>query len=441
PYTYNWSNGDNGQNISGLVSGTYYLTVTDNNSCVANSTIYVGMQGSSVVYITETQAILCHGDENAILTTEVINGIEPIEYQWSNNTNSQTIDNLGTGIYSVTATDAWGCSGVQSQMVSQPQNILINILATEVNCFGGSDGTASASISGGTEPYNYLWSNNSPEAIITNLNADEYYLTITDAHNCQKVESVIINQPELPITVDMQIEHISCYGDSDGAVSLAVYGGVEPYQYEWSFENYSTNQMDINNLYEGIYMLTITDANNCTKDTLAIISQPEPLSATYLTQQPSCIGYWDGYIEINAIGGTEPYQYAWADQVSSLEFISGLVEGEYIITITDYRNCLVEIGSIILTDIQKDCIKIPNAFTPNDDGVNDSWIIEHIEMFPTAYIQVFNRWGQEIYAARGSEKPWDGTYKGRPVPTGPYIYVINLFNSEKIKTGTVTVVR
>jgi gliding motility-associated-like protein len=87
-----------------------------------------------------------------------------------------------------------------------------------------------------------------------------------------------------------------------------------------------------------------------------------------------------------------------------------------------------------------DCIKIPNAFTPNSDGVNDTWIIENIDLFPGSYTYVYNRWGQELFMAKPTEDPWDGRFNGKFVPSGTYLYVINLYNGTKPYTGTVTVV-
>ncbi|HRW22210.1 MAG TPA: gliding motility-associated C-terminal domain-containing protein, partial [Bacteroidales bacterium] len=133
--------------------------------------------------------------------------------------------------------------------------------------------------------------------------------------------------------------------------------------------------------------------------------------------------------------------YVWSEGTSGIEFIDGLVEGEYLVTVIDANGCEYELDIIQLTDIQEECLKIPNAFTPNADGINDTWILENIHLYPTAYIKVFNRWGQNMYEAKGIDEPWDGNYNGNPVPVGVYLYVIDLFNGDEPYTGTVTIVR
>ncbi|NLA25751.1 MAG: T9SS type B sorting domain-containing protein, partial [Bacteroidales bacterium] len=441
PYSYSWTGGASGQNINNLTSGTYTVVVTDGNSCTQTSMIVVGIQGSGVVHITQTQPILCNGDSNATLTAEMINGIAPIAYSWSNSSTGANIQNLGAGIYTVTATDAWGCSGMQSQQVVEPTPILATLHTMPVTCYGGSNGSIIANVSGGNSPYSYQWSNGENTESINNLTAGNYDLSITDAHNCFYLGNTLVEQPDSPVGVQMELTNISCYGESDGSININAFGGTPPYSYHWETDGFETNSQNIENLYEGAYSLIITDANNCIFDTLAMLVQPAPLTATWYSEGPSCYGNNDGYIKVNAIGGTHPYQLFWAEGISPDEYITGLLEGEYIVTVVDDRECKATIGPIVLMDFPEDCIKIPNAFTPNDDGVNDTWIIENIEMFPKSYIQVFNRWGQALYKARGSEIPWDGTYNGRQVPTGPYIYIVELFNGNKPYTGTVTIVR
>lgn len=161
---------------------------------------------------------------------------------------------------------------------------------------------------------------------------------------------------------------------------------------------------------------------------------------SYITINPSCIGNDDGYIEITVMGGSPPYIYQWGEQTASIEYIAGLMQGTYTFTVTDSQGCSFSTESIELEDTQVDCISIPNAFTPNNDGINDSWIIENIEIFPWAIVQVFNRWGQLVYEGYGSGTPWDGTWNGNIVPTGSYIYSVDLLNGTKY-CGIVTVVQ
>ncbi len=113
----------------------------------------------------------------------------------------------------------------------------------------------------------------------------------------------------------------------------------------------------------------------------------------------------------------------------------------YSITIEDANDCEYQPATISLMDEQVECLRIPNAFTPDGDGVNDTWIIANIDMYPKHHIQVFNRWGQTIYEGHHGDEPWDGTtLSGKKTPVGYCIYIIELFNGTKPKSGIVTVV-
>ena len=144
-------------------------------------------------------------------------------------------------------------------------------------------------------------------------------------------------------------------------------------------------------------------------------------------------------IEILAVGGASPYVYALDSNESDTSLFSNLSPGMYSIAVTDINGCfVVERGVVVPVNWTK-CIDIPNVFTPNADGINDEWIIEHIDMFPEAHIYVFNRWGQLLYKGRGNDAPWDGRFRGHYVPAGVYTYIVELDEDMEKFEGTVTV--
>ncbi|HRW21641.1 MAG TPA: gliding motility-associated C-terminal domain-containing protein, partial [Bacteroidales bacterium] len=440
-YSYAWSSEHTGNTATGLVSGTYTVSVTDNNGCSDELTMFVGITGSGIVEIISLSEISCYGDSDASLSAQMTNGIGPFDYLWSNEDTTQTIHNLSSGIYSVEVTDSWGCSGSNSYMIAQPDPIDLSFTTTEVTCFGYEDGSATVIASGGTPDYSYEWVTGASSAVLSDVGAGLYQVLVTDSHNCEMLGQVEVPGPDSPVTINMDIQNISCFGYHDGAVNLNVEGGTPPYIYNWQIGDYNSNEASIENLFEGIYYLTVTDNNNCVQETEAIISQPSELDANFVKMDPSCIGNNDGSIEIVAEGGTAPYTYAWSEGTSGIEYIDGLIEGEYLVTVIDANGCEYELDIIQLTDVQEECLRIPNAFTPNADGINDTWILENVHLYPRLYIQVFNRWGQALYEAKGTDEPWDGTYNGNPVPAGVYIYIIDIFNGDKPKSGTVTIVR
>jgi gliding motility-associated-like protein len=259
-------------------------------------------------------------------------------------------------------------------------------------------------------------------------------------NSCTIDGSVTINQPANRLDLDYILSDVKCFGQGDAYISTQASGGVPPYIWNWQYDVYTSTASNLMNIFAGSYAVHLEDGNDCTFDTIFIVTEPAPISAQYLFADPSCIGNNDGYIDVTVFGGTNPYMFTWDGGVSPVEHISGLIQGTYIVTITDFNECEYELTAVSLEDTDVDCIVIPNAFTPNSDGINDTWIIENIQMFPRAYINVYNRWGQSLFEAKGLDDPWDGTFNGKFVPTGTYIYIIDLFNGTEPRTGTVNVV-
>ncbi|MCF0207043.1 MAG: gliding motility-associated C-terminal domain-containing protein, partial [Bacteroidales bacterium] len=166
---------------------------------------------------------------------------------------------------------------------------------------------------------------------------------------------------------------------------------------------------------------------------------PAKLKANVDVTSPSCIGNNDGMLEISATGGTQPYNYSCNERVTDLPMVSSLYQGVYAVVVTDANGCTFRTNAYI-EDSEADCLRIPNVFTPNSDGINDTWEIDNLHMFPDADIFIFNRWGQLMYSAKGNEAGWDGLIKGHIVPAGVYTYIIDLHTSSEIYQGTVTIV-
>ncbi|MCK9498222.1 MAG: gliding motility-associated C-terminal domain-containing protein, partial [Bacteroidales bacterium] len=439
PFTYQWSNGETNSNISNLQAGTYYITVKDANNCIATDFADIQILGNIDVAILQNLENNCFGDSNAELEAYSTNATEPVNYQWSNGANTKTISNLPAGNYELFILDAWGCSNTASKIVKDGIKIKLNANITAFGCYGESKGSISLQISGGQSPYDILWSNGENSEILHNLNAGNYYVTVTDANECMALGSYTVNNPASPLSLQIFKKDISCYGYTDGEISISAKGGSPEYSYLWKYNNHNFTGSSASNLSGGIYNITVVDSQNCDLDTLVVINEPKPIEYSFVSVNPSCIGNDDGYIEISIIGGKPPYNISWANQTAASEIITGLKQGAYMFTFTDNNGCKTEANLVELIDDDLDCLKIPNAFSPNGDGINDTWIIENIEDFPWATIHVFNRWGQLMFEGKGNSEHWDGTFNGKPVPTGSYLYTVDLHNGTK-HCGIVTII-
>jgi len=452
-YTYQWSTGDNQPSIFNLVGGFHTVTVTDSNSCTLEYEIEVPVEGSIYVEINQTANILCHGDVTAALDVAVM-GHSPFNYIWTEFPflDTSAIYNLPPGEYHVLVTDAWNCQGVDIYNVTQPEPISVHFDYGDVQCLGQSNGWARAMAYGGTGSLSVRWThNNSTSAFISNLAAGTYEVVVTDANECETSASISISEPSTGVSGTITTKHLQCYMSNDGQLIAQGMGGSGHYSYQWSGPNgyISFSALTEENLAAGIYLLTITDSSNCSYYTQTTLTQPDPIHFTIENSQgPSCVGNYDGYIVLSEIsGGTPPYwirvsgtDFFWEQQDL---FIDSLYADTYRIDIIDANNCL-QIGEsviVLLIDANISCLRIPAAFSPNGDGYNDEWQIDNLHLFPKVLVQVYNRWGQLLYEGNKNSPFWDGTFNGNPIPTGAYIYHIDLYESGNPVSGIVTIIR
>ena len=440
PYTYQWSSGSTSSSANNLTAGVHYVTVTDAQDCDYTTSVTINRVGNIHTNIIQNGDVLCFGQPGADLTAQSVNGTAPLSFMWSNAITTQNNNDVPAGHYELVIMDAWGCSGSDSHDVSDGVQIVVTPRITAAGCAGGATGSISLEIRGGRPPYHVSWNNGSHATTLTGLAVGNYQVTVLDGNSCSVTGDYTIINPVNPLNVSLYKKDVNCAGGSDGSITINVTGGTPGYTYDWEFNNNHFSGNSAANLSPGIYNITVADSQGCDMDTAVVIGEPQSMEYSFITINPSCIGNNDGYIEIAVIGGHPPYNFAWADQTSPIEYIAGLPQGTYLFTVTDNGGCTISTEAVALVDDDTECINIPNAFTPNQDGVNDTWIIDNIELFPWALIQVFNRWGQLVFEGKGGGEPWDGTWNGNIVPTGSYVYTVDLFNGTKY-CGIVTVLQ
>ncbi|MBR5982921.1 MAG: gliding motility-associated C-terminal domain-containing protein, partial [Bacteroidales bacterium] len=359
---------------------------------------------------------------------------------WNNGSTSQTLVGVGAGIYSVVITDAWGCTGSGQVTVESPMPMDVTLSTTDAHCHNTYDGTILVETTGGSLPYSYTWSDASFVGNnITTAHAGSYSLTVSDSRGCEVHMVATVGSPDA-IIITANVENISCYGRSDGVVEVSAEGGVSPYIFSL-FNGYSTisGQSTYMRLGEGGYEITAIDASGCEEKHNIYVVEPAPLSMEVEAVNPSCRGNNDGQIVIAAIGGTEPYIYGWSEHYTDQPVLGALYSGEYRVNIVDANNCSYYVDTK-LENSYDDCVRIPNVFTPNGDGVNDEWEIGNIDMFPNAKIYVYNRWGQLVFSGEGPDMTWDGKLRGgQMAPSGTYMYILKLHTGHEAYEGTVTI--
>jgi gliding motility-associated-like protein len=440
PFIVNWNKpGVSGLNPSNLGPGTYTFTVTDANGCYGTGNFTIS-EPAELTYQTSQLNAACYGQPISATVTP-IGGTPPITITWQDGSTSFTNTNIPANTnFGFTITDSHNCSKTGSVYLLSPPELTITSTYSNIRCKGENNGSISITVQGGIPPYSALWNTGHTGLSYTNLSPGDYYVTVIDHNSCTLASHFNIREASQYLRLNVTTRNVTCSGYKDGAILLLASGGVSPYTYSITDGINTFNGQSNNGVPAGEFIASVTDNYGCTVDTTVIISEPAPLTALVGYLDPSCMGNNDGLIRVYPSGGTEPYIFIIGGYVIDEGLLAGLYQGEYTIIVKDSSNCEFNYGKVELVDPFIECIKIPNAFTPNSDGINDTWIIEGLEIFPGYILYVYNRWGQLLYRGEEGDEPWDGKYDGKALPAGSYVYVLDLRNGMKVYKGVVTIV-
>jgi gliding motility-associated-like protein len=401
PYSINWSNGETTEDLSGLAGGTYLVTVTDTTGCIATTPVTI-QDGAQLSLLTTVVNSECNA-QSGIIDLTVVGGSGDYAYSWlPGGEATEDIASLGAGVYIVTVTDnVLGCIDSSAVIVTDfPGPDISGIVTNGSNCVE-SDGTIDITVTGGSGAYTFQWTHGPTTEDVTGLSEGVYLVTVTDnTSGCIGISSfTVLADADLDITAS--ITDASC-GLLDGAINLAVSGPNGPYTFLWST---AETTEDLSGLGAGLYLVTVSDANGCTRDTSFVVMDlgSPTLSSTLI--DPSCDGFLSGSIDITAAGGTLPYDFSWSNGATT-EDLNGLGDGDYTLTVTDGSGCqVIEIYTLLSPPVIYGSVDITNA---SCNGLSDG----SIEAF------IF-----------GGTPPYDITWTPGPVfgsiisgvPAGPYL--------------------
>lgn len=345
PFTYNWNSGAyNTQDLTNILAGTYSLIVTDANTCTATISVNVtDFPGPNNLTLTPTNADC--GFANGQIVPAVTGGTTPYTYNWSNGTTNASLTNVFAGTYSLTVSDANGCTISGNATVGDNAAQTVVLTATDATC-NLDNGLVGTVVTGGIAPFTYNWSNGGSSATISNLIANTYNVTVTDARGCTTSGTVYVDSVFGPY-FDYAVTLATCY-QSNGAIDLNVYGGTAPLTYSWNNGLYNTQ--DISALAPGTYTMAFNDANNCS-DTVIVQVNAISVPTIDLDSTFASCGYANGSASVTVNGSTGPYTFAWNDPASSTNPFANSLFGNqtYSVTVTDTNNCVIA-GSIFVTD-------------------------------------------------------------------------------------------
>ena len=343
-YTYLWddASAQTTETATGLLAGSYDVTVTDVNGCTSTASVTLSAPMAAIA-LTETHTnISCIGGNDGTVDLTVTGGTAPYTYMWSNGETTEDLLNATSGMKTVIVTDANGCTETISVTLTQPSGFSLSSTTTDVTCNGDSTGAINMTISGATAPYTYMWSNGATTKDLMNVPAGTYTLVVTDANGCTTSNTKVINQPTA-IMITGIVTNVSCNGGTDGSVMTMVTGGVAPYTMTWSGGSNA-------NLSAGSHTLTVMDANGCSSMVTYMVNQPTTLLAIAAVAQPiACAGDM-GALTVTIGGGTAPYMTVWTDAAGNVVADpNSVMAGTYTATVTDANSCLTT-STIILMD-------------------------------------------------------------------------------------------
>lgn len=454
PFTYNWSGGiavnsATTSTSSGLCSGVVAVTVTAANSCVTVQNLNISQPTPIALGLPIVSSPKCNNDCNGSISLVPSGGTLPYTYTWSPSGNTNPLTNLCAGTYSLTLTDANGCSTASSFTLINPPVLLLGSTITNASCNTALDGAITTTVSGGTPAYTYTWTGpaafTNTNSNISNVLAGTYSLALVDFAGCRK-------DTTLQIISTLTVLAVAGPDSSFCQAATFVLNGsssVGAITYQWLQLPGATTIATVATttvtppIGTSTFVLIAANGTCVHNDTIVLTSNPPPI----VDAGPN---YTITVLTSTVIGGspTGPAgsTFTWIPS-SSLDnsnsanpVASNTINTTYTVTVTDINGCVA--SDTMHVHIYPEVV-IPNGFSPNSDGKNDTWMLDNIIQFPDCEVEVYNRWGEQLFYSKGYTVPWDGKYRGKDLPVGTYYYIINLHhkNFPNAYTGPLTIFR
>jgi gliding motility-associated-like protein len=528
PYTYNWSNSATTEDIFGVTAGGYTINVTDALGCTITENYFITQPPVDLTGSAVATNALCAGQASGSVTASGLGGTTPYIFQWNNGQSGPTINNVAPGLYVVNIIDSNNCVFTTTATVTAPSALVASGVVTSATCSGSSTGGVTLTVTGGTTPYTFAWSNNTASQNLTGVIANTYTVTITDANNCTLVQSFIVTEAPSLLT-SVSGNNPDCFGNATGFAVANAAGGTPPYNFTWSTTPAQNGIMGVKLLGDVTYFVSVNDANNCQVIDSVRLVNPTPVTVVTVPINVKCFEGNNGEITIQASGGSGLYEYYLNGVFQTSPVFTGLTAGTYTAVAEDNENCVgstnititqpqgftVNAGAdlvsvkgqtvqltgtatsangilsydwtpaatlsctscqnpnatpdstttyVLLAMDGDSCIGfdsvtvfvkytiqyfIPNAFTPNDDKLNDFFEFDILGA-KSIETSIFNRWGERVYfnanqsngAINGNA--WDGKKDGKVVPSDTYLYQLKVSffdDTEETLSGTISVVR
>lgn len=386
-YNITWT-GPNGytnttESIYNLEAGTYVLEIEDDGGCPYSETFTI-TEPDELVFSTidfDPETISCFGANDGTIGIDITGGTLPYTYTWTRDgapfSTDEDLTDLEPGDYTVSVTDVRNCGPItQSFSIEEPELLAVSLDAkTDVLCFGEATGIIDVIVVGGRINYTFSWTGpNGFTSANQNLDAifaGVYNLTVTDNSGCTDTLEVEILQND-QLEIDVTVTELICYGDNDASITInTISGGIPPYDVSWS--NFGTGNTQVD-LSAGTYIITITDAENCTRNFPIEIEEAPLFLIDPVVTQMSCSGENDASIALNFVGGIDPVTVVWDDNPTAGTERNNLAPGTYAVTITDGTPCVIQdsftIHNILPLELSANVTDALDCDDPNSGAIN-----------------------------------------------------------------------
>ncbi len=451
---YTWSNGGNTAQLTVNQSNSYCVTVNDVNGCKGDTCLNVLVNPLPKAAIFGKD-LVCGNAKTTLLATP-----QNLNYDWSNGEKNNQIT-ADAGSYKVTFTDSKGCKDTLSKVVTAAPDVALLAKAIlqdnnlSISCFGTADGKAEVKVQSGTPPFKYIWNTGATSFSIQNLKAQPYFVTVTDALGCRNKDSVLLKEPPI-LQVISTPNPVKCFGEKNGFVLIEnIIGGNGGFSYQFdnqSFKTLNTIPFEIKNLSKKDYILTVKDKKDCSvKQVLSIASPPQLLLSipeidTVITNDS---------VQLKPTYNFIPDSIFWSpkEYLTCSDCMFPFVKPKKFSTFFElwaWKNGCPAYSNlqVISRQYRSHDIYIPNVFTPDDNGTNDTFspmnnpTVSRIEK-----LQIYDRWGELIWEGYDFEAErlgWNGSFRGKPMNSAVFVYVAHVLFKDGVKekfVGDVTLLR
>lgn len=452
-------------------AGVYGSVQTSTNGCDSSVGLVLEVIDCELDVLLNTIDPRCYGESNGEIGFEVSNGVPPFSYEWNahttmargsgSNLNANEkvlLINLSADWYTIYICDAIGNDvALQIELVA-PDSLVASVFSSDYNgvavsCFGASDGSVEVLTTGGTPMYRYTWESGDTARIRDSLGAGFYQVEVKDDNGCETKANVLLVEPD-SLVGQFVFNNPECFMPSSGSIFVSeVAGGTETYTYTLN-DNAATSKSVFENLVASSYTVTISDMNGCSIDSSNTLVSPTIASIEAFGDTSVFLG---DTISLRVTSDI-PLSFSntrWTPGITLLCDTCPQTKAipnfsrHYLVSVSSVDEC-ISYDSIYVDVTARGRIFVPTAFTPNSDGLNETfYVLGGSEILEISSFMIFNRWGEKIYgeehlSPHQSQRGWDGTYKGVDVQQDVYVWVAQVeYIDNRIFTykGTVTLLR